>query len=76
MRWVALALALFYLPPGTEAAEANATMPRGNAPKSGSMPIHGVPPRKGKLGTEPTKRERLGTDPAAPANRRPVRPDG
>lgn len=35
-----------------------------------------VPPRKAKLGTEPTTRERLATDPAAPANRRPARPDG
>ena len=76
MRWVVLAAALFCLPPGAEAAEANATMPRGAAPKYGSMPTHGVPPRKAKLGTEPTKHERLGTDPAAPVNRRPPRPHG
>jgi hypothetical protein len=68
---VALALALFFLTSAAGPEKASAAMPRGTAPKSGSMPTRSVPPPKAnKLGTEPKKRDRLGTDPASTAKHR------
>lgn len=60
--------------PAASKPSAGATMDTKPAPKTGSMPGNQTPPPKGRLGTETTRKDKLGTPPPKDSKDRPPRP--